>query len=153
MSVMPVEVDAGDRSAIRDLKARYCVLFDNRRFAEWAELFTGDAVIDMRDDMPEGGVLRGGGQFFALRIPELLGTPRTFHRVHEPVISFESSTSAKGIWPMEDLVVWPSDHGDDRSGKRLHGYGWYYEDYVLLEGQWRILRLKLVRQHLDLTSV
>jgi SnoaL-like domain len=141
--------------AIRDVKARYCNLFDNRRFVEWGALFTDDAVIDMTDDMPEseGGVLRGGGNIFAVRIPELLGSPRTLHQVSEPVITFSGPTAASVIWPMQDLVIWPAGAGGPMEGRRLHGYGWYHEQYVRSEQVWRIAHLKLVRRQLDFTAI
>lgn len=139
--------------AIRSLKARYCVLFDNRRLDEWALLFTDDATIDMRDDIPEGGFLEGGGQYFRERIPELLGAARTVHQVHEPVISFVDPDHADVIWPMQDIVVWPHGAGGPMEGNRLDGYGWYYETYRREHGVWRIARLKLVRQQLDFRPI
>lgn len=37
-----------DRAAIAELRARFCILADERRWAELAELFTEDGVFDVR---------------------------------------------------------------------------------------------------------
>ena len=79
-------------------------------------------------------------------VKALLGENRTtVHHSHTPEITFESSTKAKGIWGMEDLIF------DTASGELLiHGFGFYHETYENRDGKWlftsRQLKRTLVRE-------
>jgi len=79
-------------------------------------------------------------------VKALLGRDRTtVHHSHTPEITFESSTKAKGIWAMEDLIF------DTDSGELLiHGFGFYHETYESRDGTWlftsRQLKRTLVRE-------
>tara|TARA_R110001592_G_scaffold260403_1_gene524908 strand:- start:2842 stop:3288 length:447 start_codon:yes stop_codon:yes gene_type:complete len=79
-------------------------------------------------------------------VKALLGRDRTtVHHSHTPEITFESSTKAKGIWAMEDLIF------DTDSGELLiHGFGFYHETYENRDGTWlftsRQLKRTLVRE-------
>lgn len=69
----------------------------------------------------------------------------TVHHSHTPDITFDSPTTAKGIWGMEDLIF------DTESGELLlHGFGFYHETYEKIDGKWlftsRQLKRTLVRE-------
>ena len=69
----------------------------------------------------------------------------TVHHSHTPDITFDSPTTAKGIWGMEDLIF------DSENGELLiHGFGFYHETYEKIDGKWlftsRQLKRTLVRE-------
>ena len=68
----------------------------------------------------------------------------TVHHSHTPDITFQSDTTAKSIYGMEDLIF------DSETGELLiHGFGFYHETYEKIEGKWlfnsRQLKRTLVR--------
>jgi hypothetical protein len=67
------------------------------------------------------------------------------HQGHAPEIEITSSTTARGIWAMEDRLRWPP-------GGRfatLDGYGHYHETYEKIAGKWKIKSSKLTRLRVD----
>ena len=73
-------------------------------------------------------------------------TKTSVHHSHTPDITFQSATTAKSIWGMEDLIF------DTASGELLiHGFGFYHETYEKIDGKWlfnsRQLKRTLVRQN------
>ena len=58
-------------------------------------------------------------------VKDLLNETKTsVHHSHTPDITFQSATTAKSIWGMEDLIF------DTASGELLiHGFGFYHETY------------------------
>jgi hypothetical protein len=71
----------------------------------------------------------------------------TVHHGHMPEIEIISSTTAKGIWAMEDVLRWPAG----AAVKTLHGYGHYHETYRKTEDGWRIQSSRLSRLRVDIT--
>lgn len=70
------------------------------------------------------------------------------HHSHTPEISFQSATTATGIWGMEDTIFWME--GDEQHW--LHGFGFYHETYERRDGTWLFTRRQLKRTHVT-TSV
>ena len=56
------------------------------------------------------------------------------HRVHHPEIDLTSPTTATGTWALEDVVV------DAQRDFALRGAAFYTDEYVKLDGAWRIRR-------------
>ena len=145
-----------DIRAIRDLKARYFRCMDIREWDAMYDVFTADAVMDMREDIrslaksgipvdPEGGLIIGRDVIVPAMAAALEGTV-TVHHGHMPEISFAGNDVAHGIWAMEDRVQLPPG----APFGRLHGYGHYHETYVRGEGgRWRIRHLRLSRLLVD----
>ena len=132
---------AEDRIAICDLKARYCRLLDTKRWEEWSALFTDDFVLDTSE---AGGPPPITGRHAAVASARsLIEVARTVHQVHTPEIEIEGD-SAKGIWAMQDRLVFPS-------GDSATGYGHYTETYAKRDGTWRIASSKLTRLLVDFT--
>ncbi|TVV76628.1 nuclear transport factor 2 family protein [Sphingomonas solaris] len=69
------------------------------------------------------------------------------HHSHTPEITFESPTSAKGIWAMEDNIFWKQ--GDEEHW--LNGFGFYPESYEKRDGTWVFTRRQLKRTHVRLS--
>ena len=141
-----------DLNAIRELKARYFRYMDTRDWAAMFDVFTADAVMDMRAveaELAAAGIITDPARLLTAGrdtiVPNmensLVGT-RTVHHGHMPEIELESDDEARGIWPMEDIVELPTG----APVARIHGYGHYIETYVReKDGHWRIQHLRLVR--------
>jgi hypothetical protein len=79
-------------------------------------------------------------------VEELLDPSQTVHMGHTPVLELTSEDTAKGVWPLEDIVTHPS-------GSIIHGYGHYRETYKKVDGKWKIATLHLTRLRMIVTSL
>jgi hypothetical protein len=133
-------VDTSDLVAIeliKQLKARYCRLIDERDWPRWSELFTDDCTVQYTSR-----VLVGRDAVVAYAAKALAGST-SIHISHLPEIDLTAPGQAVGIWAMFDYVEGP--------GFRLNGFGRYYESYEkAAAGQWRIASLRLVRARVDM---
>jgi hypothetical protein len=138
--------------AVQELKARYCRFMDTKQWDQWAEVFADDIVMDCSDDVsPDIGdpVTRGRDKVVA-QVRGFVGEAITVHQVHAPEIELISETSAKAVWAMSDVVIWPEGVNSPVPGvTTLHGYGHYHESYECRDGRWQITSLKLTRLHLQ----
>jgi hypothetical protein len=153
------QIDAIDRlvaiEAIKQLKARYFRCMDTKDWDGFAAVFSDDAVLDvtgeMRDgEMPDGttegtGYITGGAATIAAYVRAAVDHVTTVHHGHMPEIEITGPTTAHGIWSMEDKLRWP----EGGPIAAMHGYGHYHEDYVKVDGAWRIAQLKLTRLRVD----
>jgi bile-acid 7alpha-dehydratase len=121
-----------DIEAIKRLKYRYLRCLDTKRWDELAETLTEDATTQYADGMYsfQG---RDAIMDFLKATPlakegELIGT----HHCHHPEIEMTSETTAKGAWALHNYLV----DKKGQTGLRLCAY--YYDEYVKLNGQWRI---------------
>lgn len=132
---------------IRQLKTRYFLFMDQKRWDEWAGVFCEDVVIDCTQD---GADVIHGRQAFRDFLPPLLEGVKTVHHGHTPLIELEGSDHASGTWLMEDNLWYPE--GAERG--HLWGTGWYFEKYRKdADGEWRILELKLRRIRVEIDGV
>ncbi len=147
--VDPVE-RATALEALRVLKARYFRLLDTQRWDELAELFTDPALIDVsgeRSDPGDGGATSTSPAEFVEGVARALRGARSVHHGHMPELLLTSSSTATGIWSMEDRIWWP----EGSPVRRLHGWGHYHERYrrdpdpgIGVDG-WRIESMRLER--------
>jgi uncharacterized protein (TIGR02246 family) len=131
-----------DLEAIKQLKARYFRTMDTKDWEGMRAVFADDVVMDTTDS--GGGVVSGADAFLAF-LRKTLQDVVTVHHGHMPEIELTSSTTATGIWAMEDLLQWPN-------GTELRGYGHYHETYALIDGAWRIKTSRLTRLRMDFTG-
>jgi uncharacterized protein (TIGR02246 family) len=131
-----------DIEAIRQLKARYFRTMDTKDWDAMRGVFTDDVLVDT--SAAGGNVVSGADDFIAF-LRETLSGAVTVHHGHMPEIDVTSSTTATGIWALNDVVIWPN-------GMRLDGYGHYHETYEKDHGEWRIKSSTLTRLHMDLKS-
>ena len=131
-----------DLEAIKQLKARYFRTMDTKDWEGMRALFADDVVIDTTGS--GGGIVSGADAFMAF-LRDTLQDVVTVHHGHTPEIELTSSTTARGIWAMQDLLKWPN-------GRELHGYGHYHETYALIDGAWRIKTSRLTRLRMDFTG-
>jgi hypothetical protein len=89
-------------------------------------------------------VFSGADELLAF-LQDVLSDVVTVHHCHTPEIEVTSSTTATGVWAMEDMLRWPN-------GMELHGYGHYHETYAKVDGRWRIKRSTLTRLRMDFSE-
>jgi hypothetical protein len=122
---------------------------DTKDWAGFEQVFSADAVMDMRGEMrdgtTEGEGLTTGAAAIAAFVRGAVDTVTTVHHGHMPEIHVTGPDTATGIWAMEDMLRWPE--GAPIAG--LHGYGHYHEQYVRVDGEWRIAHLTLTRLRVD----
>ena len=138
-----------DVEQIKQVKARYFRLMDQKRWDEWREVFTED-VTAVYHGVPGGHRSEGLTQLQCNGRTELVGKVSGFlskgisiHHGHMPEIEVTSPTTARGIWAMVDYLRMPQFI--------LEGYGHYEEDYVKENGKWKIKTILLTRLHCDVT--
>jgi uncharacterized protein (TIGR02246 family) len=130
-----------DLDEIKKLKARYFRCLDTKDWDGYRQVFTDDVVVDL--SVAGGEVWRGRDAF--MDYARSLTIVQSVHHGHMPEIDFTSSTTATGIWSMEDHVRWVD-------GNDTHGYGHYHETYEKVDGHWRIKTMQLSYLRMDVTS-
>lgn len=122
--------DLQELEAIKRLKYRYLRCLDEKRWPELEDCFTAEAT-----SAYAGGKYAYAGRDAILKFlvgamdrPGFLSS----HRVHHPEIDFTSATTATGVWALEDTVI------DTEHGITLRGAGFYHDEYVKLDGSWKI---------------
>jgi uncharacterized protein (TIGR02246 family) len=128
-----------DLEAIKQLKARYFRTMDTKDWDGMRQVFTDRVVMNTTDS--GGGVITGADEFMAF-LREALADTVTVHHGHMPEITITSSTTAAGVWAMEDMIRWTN-------GSTMHGYGHYHETYERSGGEWRIATSTLTRLRMD----
>ena len=129
--------------AIRVCKARYFRYMDEKRWDDWATVFT----TDVRMEVPEAEMVVEGRDAVVASVSGVLEGVRTVHHGHMPEITLTGTDSADVVWAMEDYVEFPEAPDGTRVG--LRGYGHYHETYRVEDGQWRIASTRLVRIRID----
>jgi len=132
-----------DIEAIKVLKARYCMCVAKEDWKTFESLFTEDLEFVTPDD-----VVHGPRSTFMAYHKRTLQDPKVWGVVHcyTPIITMTGPHSATGIWGMEDVHIWP-DTGGPKVGH--HGYGFYHEDYIRIDGSWFFKRIKVVYDRID----
>ena len=133
-----------DVELIMQLKARYCRHLDAKDWAAWRKLFADDFVAEIGGT---GGRVVTGADEFVSYTRSTLGKrwQPTVHQVHSPEISLASSTAARGVWVLSDVVrLFPA--------LSLRGYGHYRETYEKRDGRWQLKSSQLTRLREDLVT-
>ena len=137
-----------DTEAIRSLKARYFRMVDQQDWDGVRELFAPDAVIDVSSSTVSDsgrGVYDGRDRFVAMLTKALRGAV-TVHHGHTCEIEMTGPDRATGVWAMEDRIWFP----EGSPVGTLWGAGWYEEEYERVDGRWRIARMVLHRQRVEI---
>ena len=122
--------DLVEIEAIKRLKYRYVRCIDQKLFDELEDCFVEDATASYG-----GGAYPFEGRAAIMEfLRSSLGptTMLTSHRVHEPEIDLTGSNTATGVWALEDTVIF-SDQP-----LAVRGAAFYTDDYVRVDGTWRI---------------
>ena len=127
---------------IKQLKARYFRTMDNKDWKAMRQVFTDDVLMDTTDS--GGNVIEGADAFMDFLEPTLRDAV-TVHHGHMPEIEVTTDSTARGVWALQDTILWPN-------GSRMVGYGHYHETYQKVGGEWKIKSSTLTRLHTDFTS-
>ena len=127
---------------IKRLKARYFRTMDTKDWKGMRQVFTDDVVMDTT---ASGGNLIEGADAFLDFLEPTLRDAVTVHHGHMPEIELTSDTAARGVWALQDTILWPD-------GTRMVGYGHYHETYEKIGGEWKIKSSTLTRLHTDFTK-
>ncbi len=115
--------------AIKRLKHKYLRCVDCKLWDELAECFIPDATTSF-----------SSGQYSFEGIEAIINFLKeglnpsmvTMHHGHHPEIELTSETAAKGTWALEDYVIMTE------ANMSLHGAAFYHDEYVKVEGEWKI---------------
>ena len=134
--------DGGEIERLKQLKARYFRTMDTKDWAGMRAVFADDVVMDTT---AAGGNLITGADAFLEFLRPTLQDVITVHHGHMPELELTSPDQAKGVWALQDTLIWPD-------GTRMVGYGHYHETYQKVGGEWKIKSSTLTRLHTDFTS-
>jgi hypothetical protein len=124
-------VDLQEIEAIKRLKYRYMRCIDEKRWDELEDCFVEDATVAYSGDK----YAFAGRDAIMKFLVESMDRDSFFssHRVSQPEIELTSETTATGIWALEDTVI------DTHFEITLRGAAFYRDEYVKIDGQWKIL--------------
>lgn len=123
-------VDLGELEAIKRLKYKYMRCIDEKLWDEMRTCFIENATSSY-----SGGKYSFSGRDEIMKFLIESMDRKTFlssHRVHHPEIDLTSDTTATGIWALEDSVI------DEENQIALRGAAFYRDEYVKVDGEWRI---------------
>ncbi len=121
--------------AIRRLKARYWRSLDYRRFDELGQCFAEDGMIDV----PENNFTLRGPQQISEVMPQALAGMVTVHQGHNEDIAITGPGTATGRWTLHDILY------HSATGVKSVGWGFYEDDFVKVDGEWKIKTVRLKR--------
>ena len=123
-----------DIEAIKQLKARYCQYADSgKHAAEFAGLFTEDAVLDEAED----GCFTGRSRIQQMYVELWPFFTLNQHLVFNPIIEIHKDT-ASGEWRLLQLCTTKHPGGD----KAFWSCGFYQERYVRIGNEWKFQHVK-----------
>lgn len=132
---------------IKKLKARYFRFLDTKNWAEFPGVFAPGANIAF----PEIDVYHSSGESFTEFAKTTMENVISVHAGHMPEIALTSDNTATGIWAMTDDLDAPKGMPQSNGAPvRMRGAGHYFEDYVKIDGAWKIASMTLKRLRLDL---
>ena len=129
-----------DIEAIKALKARFVRLADAKDWEAWGrEVLAEDCHIHN-----DAGPIDGRARIVELTAQALADATAT-HWLHAPEITITGPDTACAIWPVSDHISLVFRG----TPMVVRGWGHYHDDYVRTADGWRLLRCRLVRQHVE----
>lgn len=141
---MAATTDLAEIEAIKRLKYKYFRCLDRKEWESMAECFAEDA----ETAFDSGKYSFQGRDAIMGFLKEGLGSPKaiSMHHGHHPEIDILSPTSARATWYLEDIVIFLE------ANLTLHGAGFYSDEYVKIDGQWKIQRTGYERTFEEMTA-
>lgn len=131
------------------LKSNYFYCIDNKLWPQLRALFADDAQFDgfsFGGDGPDG---------FVQAVQGFLTDVKSVHQGSMPVLRALSDVAVRARWSMFDYLVWPpgsksyrGESATDLCGFRAYGY--YEEEYRLIDDRWKISFMRLTRLRAEL---
>jgi len=118
-----------DIEAIKRVKYKYFRCLDSKLWDELAECFTEDATTNWASGK---WTFHGVDAIVQFLSKTLRHNRISMHQGHHPEIELTSDTTARGIWSLQDYVI------DTRGNTYLRGASFYYDEYVKVNGEWKI---------------
>lgn len=114
---------------IKRLKYKYLRCVDLKKWGELKECFVEDA----RSRFASGAHSYEGREAIINFLKEGLPATRlSMHQGHQPEIDITSDTTATGTWALEDYLI------DTEGNWSLRGAAYYHDEYVKIDGEWKI---------------
>lgn len=136
--------DLQEIEAIRRLKYRYFRCLDLKMWDEMKDCFVEDAT-SAYDSGKYSFAGRDAIIGFLMQYMDR-STFITVHHGHHPEIDITSPTTATGIWALQDIVI------DLEHRTTLRGAAYYEDQYVKVNGQWKIKSTGYVRTYEEIES-
>lgn len=141
---------------ISKLKARYFRYMDTKRWTDWQDVFAPDAVMDMTGEaeamrsigfaIPDDvSFVWSNSETIRSAVAGALENVTSVHHGHMGELEVTSPSAARGVWAMEDLILYRT--AAPVAGFR--GYGHYFESYRKLGAAWRIQSIRLERLYVS----
>jgi glycine/D-amino acid oxidase-like deaminating enzyme len=121
--------DLVDIEQIKKLKAKYLRLMDQRRWDEWIELFAEESTIRVTLSDQEFCLWRGKAEILAGNSGHNSGNV-SIHHGQTPDIDIRGGDRATGFWQLQDTYL--------RAGRKDESFGYYEDEYVKVDGAWKI---------------
>jgi hypothetical protein len=129
-----LESDMTDQECIRRVLAEFIQLRDDKRFAEWVELFTEDGTFEY------GSHHLVGRSAIRENVQALLRNDRGKHLCVNSVIDVSGDTASVSS---DFLKVDPIDHGSGSPGYGIGTMGRYEDHFVRQDGAWKIAQRRV----------
>jgi hypothetical protein len=122
--------DLQEIEAIKRLKYKYFRCLDTKRWEEMKECFTEDA----NAAYSSGKYSFQGRDQIVQFLVDAMNRPTVLsaHHGHHPEIELTSPTTAVGVWALADVFI------DLQAAITVRGAAYYRDDYVKVNGQWKI---------------
>ena len=126
-----------DIEAIKKLKARYWRCMDKKLWTEMVACFTKDAhLAECEEEIDVEG-----GEGIVQYLEQNLGHASviTIHQGYNAEIELTGDTTAKGIWAFHSYSL------DTQKKRGARGWGYYEDEYLKENGEWRIKSTEISR--------
>jgi hypothetical protein len=127
---MPGMLDLQEIESIKRLKYKYMRCIDEKRWDDVASCFTEDASVAYSGDRYAFAGRKAIMKFLVESMDR--DSFLSSHRVGQPEIEITGPTTATGIWALQDTVI------DTQFQITLRGAAFYRDDYVKIDGEWKI---------------
>jgi hypothetical protein len=131
---------------ITQLKYRYMRAVDTQDWDLLRTVFTANARTWYNSGMLAA---EGRDEVVALLSGSCRPTIYSSHIALHPEITLTGPATARGVWRFEDIVHFAQSDPDfvveAKGGERLIGAGYYYDEYAVEDGDWKIASTGYVR--------
>jgi hypothetical protein len=130
-----LEARRADIEGIKRVKYKYFRCLDSKLWDEMKDCFTEDARTDFRS----GTWAYDGRDAIIHFLSSALPHKNSVHQGHHPEIEITGESTANAVWSFNDYVL------DRQTRLCLQGAGFYYDEYVKVDGEWKIQLTGYVR--------